>query len=110
MRDNAANYDVVYTKEFVDPVIQQVKDLEAKIDILRRDVKTLSDANDGFTKRIDDMESRFRKSKNRTLLRYPLASPRTLLDETAFLHVTPPWYIGCAQVAVSAGLFLALPG
>ena len=29
---------------------------------------------------------------------------------TAFLNVTPPRHIGCAQVAVSAGLFLALQG
>jgi len=35
---------------------------------------------------------------------------RGILDETAFLNVTPPRHLGCAQVAVSAGLFLALQG
>jgi hypothetical protein len=48
----------VYEAREVDSI---VKDLQGKIGVLQTDVKTLSNANDALTKRLNDMETRLEK-------------------------------------------------
>ena len=57
-RANSTNSFSVYRTEQVD---SKVNDLKQQITILQQDIKTLSDANDALTKRLDDAERKLNK-------------------------------------------------
>jgi cell division protein FtsB len=58
MEQAKANSILVYSTSKVDAFVHQQ---QAQIDVLKDNIKTLSDANDALTKRINELEKKINK-------------------------------------------------